>query len=80
MSKYSFTLSGQREWCEDFVRFCTRDPAIHGFFYFNPDWIPRPYHSEREYHLDSNSMFTMSETTKPALQAFERLAEGHSGD
>jgi arabinogalactan endo-1,4-beta-galactosidase len=71
MPGYPYTPEGQAAWVHDLLRFARNSPYLSGFFYFAPDWLPRPYfNTASEWQLDGNSFFLGNETEKPALDEF----------
>jgi len=77
MPGYPYTMAGQADLIEELLEFSYENDDIDGFFYFAPDWIPRPYHTETDFHLDGNSFFNGNETAKPALDVVEEFARLH---
>jgi arabinogalactan endo-1,4-beta-galactosidase len=70
MPSYPYTPEGQSDMIESLLTYAWENPSIQGFFYFAPEWIPRPYHTVAEYHMDGNSLFNENESSKPALDVF----------
>ena len=69
MPGYPYTPEGQAAMVEKLLNYAFENPHIQGFFYFAPDWIPRPYHTVADFHMDGNSFFNVDESAKPVLAA-----------
>lgn len=67
MSRFPFTLEGQKEWLLDYLKWSWEDPNVASVIYWSPEWY-------RSFGLwDAMALFDAQGRSKPAAEAFEEF-------